>query len=407
MTSYRLVLTVDCEYQKYLRDRERPVDWDDVFSLECFVEDQDCCPICLMPYCVPRAAKCGHIFCFSCIMYYIHQYEDDWTKCPMCGEPFDLQSLRPVRLLSSTPAIAANGQCTMELVLRQLHVVNGFSAKLPDVHEHLRHPFPPADSPPAVTAFCHLLGYSPSYELACLEHDIEELDRSVTGMNEVGEVLLLGASQVIKEDLQRRLQVIRDIVARYPPLPSPESAPVPESELLFYYGCPTHLTYYLHFFTQKCLRSQYHGYRDYPTEITSTVLHVDDTLLNETAQGAALEHLPPLSTMHAVELDVRPLLRGRLSESLWSEVKQRAAARRRTERANKREERRIDVAVWEASRVETCAERGGDVLGAVCGGGGGGGGARYHGLHEFPHAAHWWSGTRQGDAETAERVERP
>lgn len=65
MCSYRLVLKIDCEAEKYLRDRERPVDWDDVFSLECFVEKQDCCPICLMPYCVPRAAKCGHIFCFS------------------------------------------------------------------------------------------------------------------------------------------------------------------------------------------------------------------------------------------------------------------------------------------------------------------------------------------------------
>lgn len=449
MGSYRLVLKIDCEYQKYLHDRDRQVDWDDVFSLECFVEDQDCCPICLMPYCVPRAAKCGHIFCFSCIMYYIHQHEDDWAKCPMCGESFDLQSLRPVRLLSSTPPIAANGQCTMELVLRQPHVVNGFSAKLPDVHERLRHPFPPADSPPAVTAFCHLLGYSPRYELACLEHDLAELDRSVTGMNEVGEVLLLGASQVIRDDLQRRLQLVRDMAPRFSSLASvmdsvmdpvmdsvmdsTESfvvasietsaktsnqssinssitssitSPLPESQLLFYYGCPTHLTYYLHPFTQKCLRSQYHSCRDYPTQISSTVLHVDDTVLDETAQGAALEHLPPLSTLHAVELDVRPLLRGRLSDSLWNEVKQRAAARRRAERASKREERRIDVAVWEASRVETCAERRGVVLGAVCDGGGGGRGAEHYGLHELPHVADEGSGARQGDAERAECVER-
>lgn len=392
MCSYRLVLKIDCEAEKYLRDRERPVDWDDVFSLECFVEKQDCCPICLMPYCVPRAAKCGHIFCFSCIMYHIHQHEDDWTKCPMCGEFLDLQSLRPVRLLLSTPPIELNGQCTMELVLRQRHVVNGFSAKLPDAEAHLRYPFPPADSPPAVTAFCHLLGYSPSYEQACLEQAIAELDRSVTGMNEAGEVLLLGASQVIREDLQRRLQVVRS-VARRPPLPPPETPPVPESELLFYYGVPTRLSYYLHPFTQKCLRAQYRSRFEYPAEIASTVLHVEDALLGETTQGAALEHLPPRSSMHAVELDVRPLLRGRLPETLWSEVKQRAAARRRAERASRREERRIDVGEREECRVETRAERGGVVLGAVCGGDGSGGGARHHGLHEFPHAAYQRSGT--------------
>ena len=214
----------------------------------------------------------------------------------------------------------------------------------------------------------------------------------MTGMNEAGEVLLLGASQVIREDLQRRLQVVRS-VARRPSLPPPETPPVPESELLFYYGVPTRLSYYLHPFTQKCLRAQYRSRFEYPAEIASTVLHVEDALLGETTQGAALEHLPPRSSMHAVELDVRPLLRGRLPETLWSEVKQRAAARRRAERASRREERRIDVGEREGCRVETRAERGGVVLGAVCGGDDSGGGARHHGLHEFPHAAYQRSGT--------------
>eukprot|EP01027_Heterolobosea_sp_BB2_P008031 GEZU01011920.1.p1 GENE.GEZU01011920.1~~GEZU01011920.1.p1 ORF type:complete len:159 (-),score=31.53 GEZU01011920.1:29-505(-) len=30
--------------------------------------------------------KCGHIFCYSCILHYLTYTDKNWIKCPMCSE---------------------------------------------------------------------------------------------------------------------------------------------------------------------------------------------------------------------------------------------------------------------------------------------------------------------------------
>lgn len=343
--SFRLVLKSICNYANYLYNPDLTVNWDDVFSIECYVDETDCCPICLMPFSVPRATKCGHIFCYSCIMYYLRQQEDEWVKCPMCGEYFDNLSLRPVRVLPAKEPIRENKSCTMELVARERGVVNGFSASLDNIETYLKAPFPLADSPEQVTQFCHLLRYSPQYELKNLEHDLKDIDASLASMNSAGEVLLIGALQVIKEDIQGKIQTLQSFVRDHPQsIPFMNSHRM-DSDILLYYSCPSHLSYHLHPFTLKCLRSQYGDYSDLPPTITSTVAQIEDV---EVASGFAakdptLHHFPSFTPIHYVELEIRPLLCGRLDERLWKEMKSREMERRRIQRQMKREERKIGV----------------------------------------------------------------
>jgi hypothetical protein len=280
-------------------------------------------------------------------MYYLRQQEDEWVKCPMCGEYFDSLSLRPVRILHAKAPIRESNPCTMELVARNRGVVNGFSASLDNIDTYLNNPFPLADSPEQVTQFCHLLRYSPQYELKNLEHDLNDIDASLASMNSAGEVLLLGALQVIKEDIQGKIQTIQAFLQVHPnsiPLTVSSLHPI-DSDVLLYYSCPSHLSYHLHPFTLKCLRSQYGDYSDLPPTITSTVVQIDDV---EVASGSAakdptLHHFPSFAPIHYVELDIRPLLCGRLDERLWKEMKNRETERRRIQRLMKREERKIGV----------------------------------------------------------------
>lgn len=280
-------------------------------------------------------------------MYYLRQQEDEWVKCPMCGEYFDSLSLRPVRILPAKASIRESSLCTMELIARHRGVVNGFSASLDDINIYLHNPFPPADSPEQVTQFCHLLRYTPRYELKNLEHDLEDVHASLTSMDSAGEVLLLGALQVIKEDIQAKIKTVRAFLQLHPDY-VPSGAPLShsmDSDVLLYYSCPSHLSYHLHPFTLKCLRSQYGDFSDLPPTITSTVVQIEDV---EVASGSAardptLHHFPCFAPMHYVELDIRPLLCGRLDERLWKEMKSREMERRRMQRIMKREERKIGV----------------------------------------------------------------
>ena len=66
-----------------------------------------CCPICLDSYTCPRITKCGHVFCFPCLLRHIqvHAQTNPYThvKCPCCAIPLHVPDLRPVRLKTLFP----------------------------------------------------------------------------------------------------------------------------------------------------------------------------------------------------------------------------------------------------------------------------------------------------------------
>lgn len=351
-----MVLKSGCSYETYLYNPDVVVSWEDVFSLECFMSEDDCCPICLMKHSAPRAAKCGHMFCLTCITYYLGTHKDGWVKCPICSEYLDIHSLRPVTILPSHPLPQEGKTLTMPLVVRHRNVVNGFPADREDIEQLLLRPLPSADVSEDVKSFCHLLKYSFQYEYNQIKHEIEELNLSEESMNEVGEVLFLNVLKLVRRDLQAKLNSLEPYITKCSQLSATTSSSSSSQftspllkedkggDLVFYYSCPTLLSYHLHPFTMKCLRSQYGELCDLPLVITSTVFQLEDTeVMSKTFRDSTLHHLPVSTPMTYVELEVRPLLIGRLEDKLWKEMKEREAARRRHQRFMKREERRINV----------------------------------------------------------------
>ncbi|KAI8323835.1 hypothetical protein GQ54DRAFT_257617, partial [Martensiomyces pterosporus] len=57
------------------------------------------CPICLSPPVAARVTKCGHVFCFPCVLRYLSMDSEkgaDTKKCPICWEPIAGDDLLPV-----------------------------------------------------------------------------------------------------------------------------------------------------------------------------------------------------------------------------------------------------------------------------------------------------------------------
>jgi hypothetical protein len=84
-------------------DPDSPVDWNsvDVVVLSSGAAGDWNCPICLYAPVCPRLTKCGHLFCFSCILR--HFCEDRHGRCPMCYARSEVGELRGVMLKPSTP----------------------------------------------------------------------------------------------------------------------------------------------------------------------------------------------------------------------------------------------------------------------------------------------------------------
>jgi hypothetical protein len=47
----------------------------------------------------PRITKCGHIYCWSCVLQYLaYKKEDNWKKCPLCNDPVYKHELKNVKV---------------------------------------------------------------------------------------------------------------------------------------------------------------------------------------------------------------------------------------------------------------------------------------------------------------------
>lgn len=56
---------------------------------------EPCCPICLDKPSAAQVTKCGHVFCWVCVLRYLSLGEKKWRRCPICFESVYADDLRP------------------------------------------------------------------------------------------------------------------------------------------------------------------------------------------------------------------------------------------------------------------------------------------------------------------------
>lgn len=68
------------------------------------------CPICLSPPIVPRMTKCGHVFCFPCILHYLSLSNNlKWARCPICFDSVTANQLKGVKWLQDSASLGGDG----------------------------------------------------------------------------------------------------------------------------------------------------------------------------------------------------------------------------------------------------------------------------------------------------------
>jgi len=96
--NYRFIVdkqSVDAE--KIMRDPDYVVNWDAVEQVIYPTSTVPNCPICMEPPVCAKLTKCGHIFCWTCVMQYMSVGCKSWKRCPLCFESIYLESLKSLR----------------------------------------------------------------------------------------------------------------------------------------------------------------------------------------------------------------------------------------------------------------------------------------------------------------------
>jgi RING-type zinc-finger len=165
------------------------------------------CPICLDTFTVARITKCGHCFCFPCLIHHVHSYADKTyaPKCPCCAIPLHLQDVRPVQLVTVTHSTPPAAKSNVRFV--KLHRVKECPTP------YLPHPSSPRRSSrhaaPCVVdndaAYCKFNYVDiPSYQ-NLLQGQLQELLQQKS--SSTLEAMCLGtAVQMVQDDLTRCLQ---------------------------------------------------------------------------------------------------------------------------------------------------------------------------------------------------------
>lgn len=97
----QFIVRLGQDYSKHTVDPDTLVNWEYVEEVRFMsVTTEAVCPICLYPPVAAKITRCGHIYCWSCILHYLALSDRKWRKCPICYDAIHETDLRSVSALS-------------------------------------------------------------------------------------------------------------------------------------------------------------------------------------------------------------------------------------------------------------------------------------------------------------------
>ncbi|XP_036434142.1 RING finger protein 10 isoform X1 [Colossoma macropomum] len=118
----QFVVIDDQDYQAHFADPDTLVSWDCVQQVRIYSHEVPSCPICLYPPVAAHITRCGHIYCWPCMLHYLSLSEKSWSKCPICYEAVHSADLKSVVAMETRQYVPGD-LITMRLMRREKGVL--------------------------------------------------------------------------------------------------------------------------------------------------------------------------------------------------------------------------------------------------------------------------------------------
>ncbi|KAL4660367.1 RING finger protein 10 [Arapaima gigas] len=118
----QFVVTEDHDYKAHFTDPDTLVNWDCVQQVRIYSHEVPSCPICLYPPVAAHITRCGHIFCWPCMLHYLSLSDKSWSRCPICYDAVHSGDLKSVVAMETRQYLVGD-RITMRLMRREKGVL--------------------------------------------------------------------------------------------------------------------------------------------------------------------------------------------------------------------------------------------------------------------------------------------
>ncbi|RWS30255.1 RING finger protein 10-like isoform X2 [Leptotrombidium deliense] len=335
------------DYSKHKIDADLPVDWDLVEEVRfhSLSSESIVCPICLHAPTAAKITKCGHIYCWSCMLHYLALSDQSYRKCPICFDAVYRQDLRSVL---SVPKI--DFKVGDEIVMCLMKRKKGSTISVPAPEKYEADLVSIEDD---VTLYHKLLIASPSQVLRLIvSREKEQLEKQMVEEGNTPEVCFIeSALQTLKEreaSLKIASTTFEDVEVGASALPScspPSDFEIQkkhvEKDDYYFYQSKDGQHIYLHSLNVRMLCKEYGSLEQSPTEVKARIVEVEWSSMSEEGRKRHryMQHLPLSCEFRIVELLLKPPI---LSEETVATFKVENSHRENERKRRAREEHKRD-----------------------------------------------------------------
>lgn len=327
------------DYSIHRVNPDWPIDWNHIEEIkfkQC-ASTETTCPICLESPIAAKITKCGHIYCWTCMLHYLSLSDEKCRPCPICFEYVYRNDLRSV-VSHSFIGYSVDAEISMRLMIRKkgFIIVEPFRKK--PAYEGLKYELNQENYWSQDNLF---IVDTETVIDNVIKRESEELSRKLNGGEEIESCFIEQALEL----LNQRKESLRNQNPRQ--LNSQAGLTVQGNSSLFdsylFYQCLDGQHIYLNPFSTKILCHEYGNLENCPQEICAKIIQMDWISMSEAwrKRFRYLSHLPLSCEFRLIEIDfeksnlVSPETLRFFSDQIKSREKERERLRKEERKRDK------------------------------------------------------------------------
>lgn len=376
--SCQFVVTANGDYSRYLNDPDVLVDWKLVEQIKIHSPENLSCPICLCTPIAGKMTRCGHVYCWHCILHYLSLSDQPWHKCPICYELIQKSDLKSVTEIAQN-MLNLGDIITLRLMRRERGSL--LAVPVGSIPQNPKNFFSAADTI-SNEVYSKLLIANTDYitniidwervqlklemldnpdllENCYIEQALDELSKREELLNEGTSVCFTNNSdqQSDQHELENREEIINVANEQEVKNDNEASSKITESSIIsqstsgvqkffYFYQADDGQHLYLNAMNVKMLEKQYGSLENCPHTIKGKLLEKEGGSITKELRNRMryLCHLPLTCQFELAEIDLQPPI---VSQEVLTMFQDQLAQRQKRRRQQEREERKREKKITE------------------------------------------------------------